>query len=125
MNRVRPVKVLVVEDEFLVLVTISDALADYGFEVRAVSTAEEALAEIESGEADVLFTDVNLPGGMDGTELAVHARELVPDLPVVYASAVWPRLEEGRKVPGSAFLPKPYDPAEACRVIARMAASVH
>jgi CheY-like chemotaxis protein len=122
MNKARPVKVLVVEDEFLVLVAISDALADYGFEVRAVSAAEEALAELAAGEVDVLFTDVNLPGAMDGTALAFQAREIKPDLPVVYASAVWPHLDPARKVPGSIFLPKPYDPAEACKLIARMAA---
>ena len=59
---------------------------------------------------DVLFTDINLPGGVDGTALARRARELLPDLPVVYASGRVNMLDPQVRVPGSAFVPKPYVP---------------
>jgi CheY-like chemotaxis protein len=119
MHQQKRTKVLVVEDEFLLSVMISDALSDYGFEVRAVSNAEDALRELASGETDVLFTDINLPG-MDGTALARQARQLRPDLPVVYASAMWPRVDEARAVPGAIFFAKPYDPSEVCSTIERL-----
>jgi CheY-like chemotaxis protein len=118
-------KILVVEDEFLVSAMISDALADHGFDVRAVSNAEDALRELEAGEGDILFTDIDLPGDIDGVTLARYARRMRPRLPVVYASAVWPGLDRRRAVPGSVFLSKPYDPHEVCVLIARLAATLH
>jgi CheY-like chemotaxis protein len=55
--------------------------------VHEVTTADEALEYIDSGAAiDVLFTDINLPGGMNGAELATRARQMRPEMPIVYAS---------------------------------------
>ena len=78
--------VLLVEDEPLICDLAAEVLAEQGFEVRAVSTAMEALRHLMSeSQIDILFTDVNLPG-MDGEALAQHARRLRPDLPVMYTS---------------------------------------
>ena len=56
---------------------------------------------------DILFTDIDLGGGMDGAELAQLAREMRPQLPIVYTSGR--RLpDQVAVVPGAAFLPKPY-----------------
>ena len=70
---------------------------------------------------DVLFTDINLAGGMDGTVLARRARELIPDLPVVYASALISRLAPDARVPGSIAVSKPYAPALVGRLLANAA----
>ena len=118
----RRASVLLVEDEWIINDMVAQALMDWGFLVHAVSNAEDALEWIKSGSAvDLLFTDVNLPGSMDGATLAMRARELRPDLPVVYASG---GVNAGsvRQVPGSTFVPKPYSPSDICAVIARLTA---
>ena len=103
--------VLVVEDEPLICEVAVEALTEQGFEVRAVSNANEALRCLRAGPAvDVLFTDVNLAGGMDGAELAQRARELRPDLPIVYTSGRQSKIEHMEPVEGSLFVRKPYNP---------------
>jgi CheY-like chemotaxis protein len=67
---------------------------------------------------DVLLTDINLPRGMDGTVLARLARELRPNLAVIYASARAATLKQEARVPGSVLLPKPYEPAVLGRLLA-------
>jgi len=116
-------KVLVVEDEVLIGEMIGEALSDSGFEVCVATDASEALEHLAHGFApDVLFTDINLPGDMDGSLLAFAARKLCPDLPVVYASAAWDALSI-RTVPGSVFVPKPYSPRNICSLMARLTAT--
>ena len=84
---VSPRRVLVVEDEVLVRELIVDVLIDDGFEVHAVADARDALSHLSAAwPVDVLFTDLDLPGDIDGERLAVLARKLRPELAVVYAS---------------------------------------
>jgi CheY-like chemotaxis protein len=66
---------------------------------------------------DVLFTDINLPGKMDGAALARRARELFPDLPVIYASARATMLAPDARVPGAIIVPKPYEPELVGRLL--------
>jgi CheY-like chemotaxis protein len=107
--------VLLVEDETLISQLVSDWLSERGFAVHATATGDEALQYIgDGGEVHVLFTDVNLPGGMDGAELAQHARQMLPDLPIVYASRHYGPRDINPAVPRSVFVPKPYDPAAVC-----------
>ncbi len=73
---------------------------------------------IARGPIDVLLTDINLPGAMDGTALARRARELQPDLTVIYASARAATLKQEARVPGSLVLPKPYEPSVLGRLLA-------
>jgi CheY-like chemotaxis protein len=117
----RPISVLLVEDDALISSLVCDWLIEGGFDVHEVPTADEALALLDAGEpVDVLFTDINLPGSMDGAELAARARALRPDLPVVYASGRMRPEDFGPLVPRAMFLPKPYS-AEAIRaVLARL-----
>jgi DNA-binding LytR/AlgR family response regulator len=57
---------------------------------------------------DALFTDINLPGNLDGWSLAQKAREMRPDLAVLYASGRWAAIDEARAVKDGVFIPKPY-----------------
>lgn len=114
---IAPVHVLFVEDEFLISEWVAQALSEQGFCVQAVSTAAEALQALRRDPVDVLFTDINLPGDMDGTALARRAREMQPHLPVVYASARSDSLKPADRVPGSAFVPKPYEPTAVGRLL--------
>jgi CheY-like chemotaxis protein len=109
-NSAKRASVLLVEDEPMICDLAFEALTEQGFEVRAAATAGEALRVLSSGSSiDVLFTDVNLAGGMDGSMLARRARELHPDLPVIYTSGRQSTLDQLNPVEGSMFVPKPYD----------------
>ena len=109
---------LVVEDDFLVRLTMADALADDGFEVIEASDAQEALSRVcERNDISAMLTDINLPGGDDGFALARAVRVIRPDLPVVYASGRYSAAESGKSVDGSRFLAKPFTPSLAAVVI--------
>ena len=117
LSQTAPIHVLLVEDEFLISEWVSQSLSEQGFSVQAVSNAADALEHLASVPVDVLFTDINLPGEMDGAALARRAREMWPHLPVVYASARATLLKQDARVPGSIVVPKPYEPMLVGRLI--------
>jgi CheY-like chemotaxis protein len=117
-DQAQPIRLLLVEDEFLIREMVAEDLSEQGFSVRAVSNACDALLHLASAAVDILFTDVNLPGGMDGMALARRAREMKPDLPVVYTSGHVNVFGLGACVPGSIFIAKPYLPSVVGRVLA-------
>jgi DNA-binding NtrC family response regulator len=101
--------VLLVEDEPLISDIAAEALAEQGFEVETAANAGDALRRLEGESAvDILFTDIDLPGGMDGTALARCARRVRSNLPVIFTSGRY-RLDASEAVAGAVFLPKPYD----------------
>ena len=116
-----PISVLLVEDEVLISSMVADYLTASGFAVHEATTADEALEYINSGvNIDVLFTDVNLPGGMNGAELATHVRKMRPEMPIVYTSGRYKLSDITPLVPRSLFMPKPFDPTEVCAVLSRL-----
>lgn len=87
---------------------IADALRDAGCTVVEAGSAAQALAAIQSGIApDVLFTDVRMPGDMDGVALADHLARAMPKLRVIVTSAHLSTEEKFRHN----FVSKPYDAA--------------
>ena len=112
-----PIHVLLVEDELLISEWVAQSLSEQGFVVQTATNAADALSHLASDPVDVLFTDINLPGGMDGAALARRARELLPHLPVVYASARVTMLAPEARVPGAIVVPKPYEPAFLGRLL--------
>ncbi len=112
--------VLLVEDEPLLGELMTEALIDQGFEVHAAPDARDALRYLLSGaDVDILFTDIDLGGGMDGAALAQLAREMRPKLPIVYTSGRR-ALDQIAAVPGAAFLPKPYSLDTVRNTLARL-----
>jgi CheY-like chemotaxis protein len=110
-------RVLLVEDEPLICDIATEALEEQGYAVEAVATASEALSCLDSGTPiDVLFTDVNLPGEMDGAALAQRVRQMRPKLPVIYTSGRQSKIEHMQPVDGSMFVPKPYNPFDLGRL---------
>ena len=103
--------ILVVEDEPTVLMFLEEALAESGYIVVSARSGGEALNILGDGLSDfsVLVADIRIGDGLDGWEIARCAREIIPDLPIVYVtgdSAVsW--AEEG--VPNSVLIPKPFN----------------
>jgi CheY-like chemotaxis protein len=96
-------KVLVVEDDDLVRMVAVDCLQDAGFEVIEAATGEDAVERCREGAADVLFTDIVLPGHVSGWDIAELCRQHDPDLPVVYATGFSP--QPARLVPGARLSP--------------------
>ena len=105
------VVVVVAEDDLLIRMMAVDALTDAGFVVIEAVQAAEALKilSVQADAVQALFTDIHMPGGMTGLELAHHVRSEWPWIALLVASGnSWPSPEA---LPaGSRFLPKPYDP---------------
>lgn len=100
--------VLVVEDEFLLLSMTCDHLRAEGFLVVEAAAARDALTLLEQHpDLAVLFTDVNMPGDLNGLDLAIEVRRTRPHLHVIITSGLWARA--GEPVPeGAIFVEKPY-----------------
>ncbi|MFN3350210.1 MAG: response regulator [Pseudorhodoplanes sp.] len=110
--------VLLVEDEPLIAEIIGEALTESGHLVHAVSNAQDAIAYLSNGaRVDLLFTDINLPGELDGVGLAERARAIDPELPLLFASGRWWRLEQLQSLGNAGTLRKPYSPARACEAV--------
>ena len=111
--------ILLVEDEVLLSNTVADELEDGGYRVITSLTGEEGLAVLEGSEPiDLLFTDVRLPGFVDGWRLAEAARSLRPDLPIVYATGYG--IEKPRNVSRTRFITKPYRPSAVVRAFEQL-----
>ena len=111
----RGLRALVVDDEADVLAAAARMLTGIGLQVTTAGSAEEALAHLSGpGSFDLLFSDVRLPGPVDGVCLAARACERLPDIKVLLTSgfsghsAVALNNRDG-SIPGEfEFLPKPY-----------------
>ncbi len=105
------IRVLLVEDDGLIQVIAADFLHNEGFEVTVAQTGDEAagLLDAEHG-LDILFTDVRMPGTLDGIDLARRARRQHPALPLLIVSGYAALLTTRLSVldPAAAFLGKPY-----------------
>ena len=103
--------VLVVEDDVGVRTTVVDMLGALGYKVLKAEDGESALAVLQSGvQIDLLFTDVIMPGPVSSTEMARQARELQPDMAVLFTSGYAQDVivHEGRLDAGVELLSKPY-----------------
>jgi DNA-binding response OmpR family regulator len=111
--------VLVVEDEILLREMIADELRDAGFEVLEAADGDSAARLLAAdGRIDVLFTDIRLPGALDGWGIAQLARERRAALPVIYASGY--AVDRSGAVPHSVFVDKPYRPSQVVATIRRI-----
>ncbi|TVQ54192.1 MAG: PAS domain-containing hybrid sensor histidine kinase/response regulator [Rhodobacteraceae bacterium] len=101
--------VLLVEDEPDLLDTAEAMLVDLGYAVIRAGDGPSALKELALGRVvDVLVSDVMMPGGMSGVELAERARAMRPDLPVILASGYAEGAAEGGRRLGATLVRKPY-----------------
>ncbi|HET9664585.1 MAG TPA: ATP-binding protein, partial [Burkholderiales bacterium] len=102
--------VLFVEDDALVQQVVVPALRESGFNVVAAASAEEALTLAGERNIDAVFTDIVMPGGSDGLDLAVELKRRFPNLPVILATGYTQDLPHA---PGLRILLKPYKLEEA------------
>ena len=101
--------VLIVEDEILVRVVAVAILSDAGFDIIEADHAEAALTIFGSRAADItlLFTDITMPGDLNGLNLAHHVQRRWPQIALLITSGEKPPQREGLPR-DSRFMPKPY-----------------
>lgn len=116
------VLLLVVEDEPLILLGIQDALEAGGYTVLAAGNGEEALELLTSRTDEIsgLITDIRLGSGPDGWQVARHAREVKPNMAVVYATGDSAHEWASQGVPKSLLMQKPYAAAQAVSAISTL-----
>jgi PAS domain S-box-containing protein len=118
--------VLVVEDEAKLRKVAVKMLEQLGLRSMQAETAKDALELLADNHIDVLFTDIELPGGMSGTELADEARKLDPNIKVLFTTGYAREAvlhDRWLQVP---WLYKPYSHTELARELkALLAPSVH
>jgi CheY-like chemotaxis protein len=100
--------VLIVEDDALVRIALAETLRDLRYQIIEAADADTALTMLEGGTADLLLTDLSMPGSMDGLEFAAVIRMRFPHLPVILTTGHVGVLS-GRTLPdGVSFVRKPH-----------------
>jgi CheY-like chemotaxis protein len=118
----RPV-VLIVEDEFLLRMDAVEMIAAAGFEVVEASNADEAIEILQARrDITVVFTDIQMPGSMDGLKLARAVRGRWPPIKIV-ATSGHVGVAEKDLPEGGRFLPKPYSPVQIADVLRELTGS--
>ena len=111
-------KLLVAEDDIFVREMIAEFLRDAGFDVVEASTADEAMAVFESGTViDLLFSDVRMPGSMDGSVLAERVMDRWPATHIILTSGYSSALLETRAKTRHRVVPNPYRPLSVLAAI--------
>ena len=112
----RPV-VLVVEDELLLRMDAVDMIAAAGFEAVEACDADQAIEILEARrDITVIFTDIQMPGSMDGLKLAKAVRGRWPPIKII-ATSGRALVNETDLPEGGRFLPKPYSPGQITGVL--------
>lgn len=114
--------VLVIDDEPVLRILMMDLVESAGFEVFGAANAGEAIRVLESrDDIDIILSDIHMPPGIDGMELAAIVRDRWPPIAIILISG---RLKASEvKMPeGSVFFSKPYRSAEIVATLNRMAA---
>lgn len=106
--RPTPTTILVVEDEALIRMMSADVLTDAGFHVLEAQNAAEAISVLETADhVELVFTDIRMPGRMDGLELAAFVHAHWPDVRLLVTSG-HTVLDDDDIPDGGRFLSKPY-----------------
>lgn len=114
--------VLVVEDDPLLRIAAVDMVEDAGFEAIEAADANEAVAILESRtDIRIVFTDIDMPRGIDGIKLAACIRDRWPPISIILTSGHYHASDIKLPV-RSVFYPKPYKPTEIVAELRRMSA---
>jgi CheY-like chemotaxis protein len=109
-------KILLVEDEPLILMDVELQLQEAGHDVISVHNADRAIEVLTEHQMQVVLTDIDMPGSMDGLRLAAAVRKRWPPIQIVVISGK--RRPSADELPMRArFLPKPLNPAELLRAV--------
>lgn len=122
MKNGKPV-VLVVEDSAIIRMSAVDLVLSAGYEALEAGDADEAIRILETrDDIDLVFTDVQMPGTMDGIKLSHYIRDRWPPVKLIVASGA-AIVEESMLPAGSRFFPKPYDDLTITEAMQRLLSS--
>ena len=108
----RKPKILVLDDEPAITEMLCAALED-DFDLVCMTSADEAIDRLGGSDPfDVVITDINLGGEIDGLDIAQKAREMKPDATIIYTSGAAAQRVAYEGIRGAAFIPKPFTGAE-------------
>ncbi len=112
---------MIVEDEIFIRMLIADFLRDEGFDVLEAGTADEALTILRRGiSADLMFSDIRMPGSMDGRALATLVAAEWPSIRIILTSGYSGAAQTAPDGWDFAFVPKPYRPQAILKTIRGM-----
>lgn len=112
-------KVLVVEDEPLIRLGLASVIEDAGYEVAEAANASEAIRVLERDRVELVLTDVDMPGGMDGIRLAHYVRDHWPPVQLIVISGKV-GVRPGELPPGARFVSKPYQEPQLLGLVQAM-----
>lgn len=115
-------RVLIVEDEAMVAMALEDALTEAGYAVELAGDATAGIRTLERDHEHLLavVTDIRMPGLLTGWDVGHRARELKPDIPVVYCSGDKAIEWSAHGVPGSIMLHKPFALAQLVTAVSQL-----
>jgi CheY-like chemotaxis protein len=117
---VRGPVILIVEDDFLIRMNAAEMIEGAGFEVIEAASADEAIVILEARlDVTVVFTDIQMPGSMDGLKLAAAIRGRWPPIKIIATSGLID-VRADDLPEGGRFLPKPYSPAQIVQTLREM-----
>jgi CheY-like chemotaxis protein len=113
--------ILVVEDDPFIQMMVEQTLHDGGYSTSIAANGEEAIAMLETNAAyGAVITDISLGGATTGWDVARRARELLPNVPVLYATSTTAAEWTAKGVPGSMLVQKPFSPAQIITGMSRL-----
>jgi CheY-like chemotaxis protein len=113
--------VMIVEDDVLIQLEIEAVLHDGGYSTDTESSGEAAIGRLETNpDIRGLITDINLIGNMTGWDVARRAREIFPDMPVIYVTSASAEDWTAQGVPKSILIQKPFAPAQITTAISQL-----
>ena len=111
------IRVLVVEDETFIRMDAVDMLGRAGFDVVEAANAAEAIKVLElHSDIQLIFTDIDMPGSMNGLELAAAVRDRWPPVKIIATSGHF-KVHAGDLPSDARFISKPYQPTQVANAI--------
>jgi DNA-binding response OmpR family regulator len=114
-------KILLVEDEDLIRMLLCEAMMDLGITPTVADSGEAALEIIQNTRPfDLLVTDIQLPGAIDGLDIARVARKKAPSMPIIFTTGQPDRMATWKTGTDDIFIPKPYRPSDIIAAIRQL-----
>jgi two-component system, response regulator PdtaR len=112
-----PIRVLVVEDEMLIRMDAAEMLRSAGFDVLEAAHADEAIEMLERhSDIRLVFTDIDMPGSMNGLKLSAAVRDRWPPVKIIATSGHF-KVQVSDLPVDARFIAKPYQPAQIISAI--------
>lgn len=116
-----PIRILVVEDETFIRMDVVEMLRAAGFDIVEATNADEATQMLErDSHIRLVFTDIDMPGSMNGLKLAAAVRDRWPPVRIIATSGRF-KVQAGDLPADARFIPKPYQPAQVISAVRELA----